>query len=125
MHLIINYRCAEKIRRAADRVIRENRARIPKKSRAYREGGHIELQGFVSEKEELAFLAVQLKKLSPAQLEQTAVIVRTRVLRDYFLRSLGEEGISCRGASRDRSGAGTEVLGDIKAYFRFAAASAF
>ena len=122
VHLIINYRCAEKIRRAADRVIRENRARIPKKSRAYREGGQIELQGFVSEKEELAFLAAQLKKLSPAQLEQTAVIVRTRVLRDYFLRSLGEEGIACRGASRDRSGVGTEVIGDIKAYFRFAAA---
>ena len=122
VHLIINYRCAEQIRKAADRMIRENKMRIPKKSRAYRGGGRTQLQGFVSEKEELAFLAAQLKKLSPAQLDQTAVIVRTRVLREYFQRSLGEKGIACRGASWERSSAGAEVLGDIKAYFRFAAA---
>ena len=120
IHLNVNYRCAETIRQAADRVISCNTERIFKKSFSVIKGGRCELMSFISEKEELACLIRELRSLNRNQLNHTAVIVRTRVLTEYFRRSLSENGIPCRGSRRPDAGLDKAFLEDLISYFRLA-----
>ncbi len=137
VHLSVNYRCAEKIVAASNRLISENKHRIPKKIHADRKGGNVFIRGFETERDEYLSIIreiVSQKSNQPGKRKTIAVIFRTNhqaerfrnIFRKYLSDNDPEQSIKRTGDSAKLSfSEGTirslrEYADIIYSYFKFA-----
>ena len=117
-----NYRCSASVCKASGLMIRQNKSRIPKQISAARPpGDKTVLRAFREDRDEYAYLLKEISALTPAQMERTAIIVRTNTHDLKISSYLSGHGIACSG----RTGPSREILGavtrDLEAYWLLAA----
>ena len=117
-----NYRCSASVCKASGLMIRQNKSRIPKQISAARPpGDKTVLRAFREDRDEYAYLLKEISALTPAQMERTAIIVRTNTHVLKISSYLSGHGIACSG----RTGPSREILGavtrDLEAYWLLAA----
>ena len=117
-----NYRCSASVCKASGLMIRQNKSRIPKQISAARPpGDKTVLRAFREDRYEYAYLLKEISALTPAQMERTAIIVRTNTHVLKISSYLSGHGIACSG----RTGPSREILGavtrDLEAYWLLAA----
>lgn len=116
-----NFRSARMIVKASDCVIRENRDRFDKHMTAASEStGRVELKAFGSREEEALWLCGKLSGLSAAELEDTAVIVRTHALAGQLADIFLQEGIPFACREPVKSFYEKPAVKDVLAYLRLA-----
>lgn len=117
-----NYRCSASVCKASGLMIRQNKSRIPKQISAARPpGDKTVLRAFREDRDEYAYLLKEISALTTAQMERTAIIVRTNTHVLKISSYLSGHGIACSG----RTGPSREILGavtrDLEAYWLLAA----
>ena len=116
-----NYRSTGCICRTASLMIRENRFRIPKEmTSAGPMGDKTVLRGFTDDACELQYLLGEMRKLTHAEWDNTAVIVRTNTHAAKIERYLSVNGIACSGQAGISKNVCLTAARDIEAYLMLA-----
>lgn len=119
-----NYRCSQKIITLSQKLIVQNQDRISKEVIAVREAGKtIEKTGFLSAKEEYAFMIRTLEKMTAAERARTAIIVRTHLQGQHIYEALKSAKIPCAQEKqfRKKDPGGLLFYETVRGYFKFSA----
>ena len=126
LFLTTNYRCGERILQASVSEIRCNRHRIDKDFRTGTgEQGIFSCRPFSDRNLQYHFIAGELKMMTPAERERTAVFFRTHGAAGQFLKVLQEQAVPYLaegiGRTAQKTEDSTRVLQDLIAYYRASA----
>lgn len=113
-----NYRCSGCICKASSRMIAANKMRIAKTVSAARPmGDKTVLKGFPSENDEYEYMLREIKRLTPLQQRETAVIVRTNTHVVKIGNYLSQRGVICSGQANPAQEILQTVIRDLQAYY--------
>ena len=119
--LDINYRCTEKIVKAASLLIADNQNRFVKCLRAEKTGGEeVKLHFFLSLEEETDYLINEFRQMTEDELKETAVIYRTNALAGNLTRFLVKYGIPFQIYGKAENLWEHPVAKDLLSYLQFA-----
>ncbi len=125
VELRCNYRCSQQIITLSQKLIVQNKDRLPKQVIATREAGPaVKKTGFLSAREEYDSMIRELQKMTAGQRSKTAIIVRTHMQGQRIYDALKKAGISCAQEKQFQK----QKLGNlffyetVAGYFKLAAA---
>ena len=112
-----NYRCSGAVCKAAGLMIRQNRIRIPKEICAMQPmKDKTVLRSFEEDRDEYRYLLKEMSRLTPGELDHTAVILRTNLHVLKISSFLSGHGIPCRGKTAPSREILSCVTRDLEAY---------
>ena len=117
--LPVNYRSASEIVKKAEKVIRNNKNRIPKQIiAASEEKGTVEIKCFPEKYAEYKNLSLKILELSPCEYPETAIILRTNEIPPELIRALKNNHIPFCSAEKPVDLSEHPVTKDMLAYLR-------
>ena len=115
LFLSINYRCSDPIVRASSALIKGNRLRVSKSLRAAKRGGlPVSMLRFVTEDEEVRYIAGELRQIPLDEQPRTAIICRTNRQSQRFHNKLHDAGLSATVRAAGRAGSTNALLREVR-----------
>lgn len=93
--LLYNRRCAKNITESAKKIISTNTQRFDKNILSTREGGNVELIPYHSIEGQILNVVSRVKEYNRAELNDTVICVRDKILTMYVAQELCDNGITC------------------------------
>ena len=130
----VNYRCNRSIVEASSRVIQENKQRLPKQLRAWERGttetdsgtmdsietAGVRIKSFSARREEVSDLIERLRRKSPWELDDEAILFRTNAELQFWVVELFKNRIPYVMRERSKSVYQHFITRDVMDYFRAA-----